>query len=143
MWGSTNPYVPPPPKPPLQLSEAERAAMPFPTLPWLDDALAKVPASTKKLLLFMPVHISALPDPGSYDEARLAECKIRVAAIARRRGALLVDWRIVSPLTTHDENFWDQWHHRLPIAYHLIDQLGAIVSDGRPAPDGSYRILVR
>jgi hypothetical protein len=143
IWRSTQPYVLPPPAPPLQLSEAERASMAFPTLPWLDETLASFPASTKKLLLFMPVHMAALPLPGSYGEARLAECKARVTAIARRRGALLVDWRIVSPLTSNDSNFWDFWHHRLPVAYHLIDQLGAIVSDGRPASDGTYRILVR
>jgi hypothetical protein len=143
LWGSTAPYVPPPPAPPLRLSDAQRAEIPLPTLPLLDQTLAKFPASTRKLLLFMPVHIAALPAPGSYDEARLAECKTRVTEIGRRYGALVVDWRIVSPLTTPDSNFWDQVHHRLPIAYHLIDQLGSIVSAGLPAPDGSYRILAR
>jgi hypothetical protein len=143
LWGSTAPYVPPPPAPPLRLSDAQRAEIPLPTLPLLDETLAKFPASTRKLLLFMPVHIAALPAPGSYDEARLAECKTRVTEIGRRYGALVVDWRIVSPLTTPDSNFWDQVHHRLPIAYRLIDQLGSIVSAGLPAPDGSYRILAR
>jgi hypothetical protein len=66
-----------------------------------------------------------------------------VTAIARRRGALLVDWRIVSPLTADDSHFWDSLHYRLPVAYDLIDDLGHIVSEGRESPDGSYRILVR
>ncbi|MBO0750569.1 MAG: hypothetical protein J2P53_00540 [Bradyrhizobiaceae bacterium] len=118
-------------------------AMEFPALPWLDESLAGLPNETRKLLVFPPVHVNALPAPNSPREAWEAECKRRVSTIARRRGALLVDWHIKSALTTEDSNFTDQIHYRPPIAYRMIDDLAHIVSEGRESPDGSYRILVR
>jgi hypothetical protein len=125
-------------------SEADRAAVSsFEALPWLDESLARLPARVKKYLLLPPVHIHALPEPGSLREAWEAECKRRIATIARRRGALLVDWRIASPTALEDTDFWDPIHYRAPIADRLIDDLGHIVNEGRESPDGSYRILVR
>jgi hypothetical protein len=84
-----------------------------------------------------------MPAQGSYGAAWEAECKHKIAAIARRRGAVLVDWRIPSPLTTEDSHYWDPLHFRLPIAYQMIEDLDGIVKEGRESPDGSYRILVR
>ncbi len=115
----------------------------FEALPWLDESLARLPAGVKKYLLLPPVHIHTLPEPGSLREAWEAECKRKIAAIARRRGALLVDWRIASPIAREDTLFWDPIHYRAPIADRLIDDLGHIVNEGRESPDGSYRILVR
>jgi hypothetical protein len=123
--------------------EAGDTAMEFPALPWLDESLASLPGATRKYLVFPPPHVSALPAPGSPGAAREEECKEKIAAIARRRGAILVDWRLASRLTTEDSNYWDKLHYRLPIAYKLIDDLGHIVKEGRQSPDGSYRILVR
>jgi len=129
--------------PALQLGAAERAAMAFEALPWLDDSLKALPQETQKILLFTPPHASRLPPAGSPAAARERECKDRVAQIARRRGAVLVDMRLVSPLTVEDTNYWDQLHYRLPVAYELIADLGHAVIDGRESPDGRYRILVR
>jgi hypothetical protein len=128
---------------PVQSQEAGNAAMEFPALPWLDESLASLPGATRKYLVFPPAHVSALPAPGSPGAAREAECKQKIAGIARRRGALLVDWRLASPLTSEDSNYWDKLHYRLPIAYKVIDELDHIVKEGRESPDGSYRILVR
>jgi hypothetical protein len=143
IWGPKGPRASGPLPRPLELSQAERDAMVFSTLAWLDSSLASLPSSMKKLLVFPPVHTNAMPAAGSYGEAREAECKARIATIARQRGALLIDWRIASPLTTEDANFWDAAHCRLPIAYRLIDDLGYIVEEGRESQDASYRILVR
>lgn len=143
IWGPNRPRAFSSVPPPLELSQAERDAMVFPTLAWLDGSLAGLASSTKKLLVFTPVHANGMPAAGSYGEALERECKARIATIARRHGALLVDWRIVSPLTTEDSNFWDPAHYRLPIAYRLIDDLARVVDEGRESPDGSYRILVR
>jgi hypothetical protein len=143
IWGPDGLRVPGASPPPAQFSAAEREAMNIEALPWLDESLAAFPGETKKVLLFPPVHARLLPTPGSPGEAWYAECKNRVAAIARRRGATLVDWRFVSPLTTEDSHFWDPLHYRLPIAYGLIDDLAHVVNEGRESPDGSYRILVR
>ncbi len=125
-------------------SEADRAAVSsFEALPWLDESLARLPAGVKKYLMLPPVHVHALPEPHSLREAWEAECKRRIATIARRRGALLVDWRIASPIASEDTHFWDPIHYRAPIADRLIDDLGHIVNEGRESQDGSYRILVR
>jgi hypothetical protein len=123
--------------------EAGRDAMTSETMQWLDDSLAALPAATRKILVFPPLHAHSLPPPGSPAEARYAGCKQRAAAIARRHGALLVDWRIASPLTKEDTHFWDPLHYRLPVAYGLIDDLAHVVNEGRESPDGSYHILVR
>jgi hypothetical protein len=142
LWGQGGP-APGPRPPPMVLSEAERSVIVFPTLPWLDQGLAELPGSTRKLLFFTPVHVLAQPSPGSYLEAVESECKARIADLARRRGAILVDWRIASALTTEATNYWDWLHYRLPIAYRMIDDLDHIVAEGRESPDASYRILVR
>lgn len=120
--------------------EADRAVTDFKALTWLDESLARLPVEVKKYLLLPPVHIHTL---GSLSEAQEAECKRRIATIARQRGATLVDWRIASPISSEDTHFWDPIHYRLPIAYRLIDDLGHVVNEGRESPDGSYRILVR
>lgn len=143
IWGPKGPEASGPVVPSLKLSRVERDAMVFSTLAWLDSSLASLPGSTKKFLVFPPVHRNAMPAAGSYGEALEAECKSRIATIARQHGALLVDWRIMSPLTTEDSNFWDAAHYRLPIAYRLIEDLGHIVDEGRESQDGSYRILAR
>jgi hypothetical protein len=130
-------------RPAPDVSEKERQAMEFEALPWLDEALARLPDATRKVLVFTPVHVAAMPGRGSYGAVWEAECKQRIAAIARRRGAVLVDWRIPSPLTTEDSHYWDPLHFRLPIAYQVIADLGGIVKEGRESPDGSYRILTR
>jgi hypothetical protein len=143
IWGPNGPPAPGPVPPAAESSQAERQAMEFEALPWLDQSLAGLPSATKKILVFPPVHAHALPAAGSYGKAREAECKRRIATIARQRGAMLVDWRLASPLTADDSHFWDLLHYRLPVAYRLIDDLEHIVSEGRESPDGSYRILVR
>jgi hypothetical protein len=143
IWGPESLFFPGVAPPVPDSRKAERSAMEFEALPWLDESLAGFPAATRKVLVFPPVHVRALPAAGSYADALQTECKRRIAVIARRRGAILVDWRIVSPLTTEDSHFWDPLHYRLPIAHGLIDDLGHIANEGRESPDGSYRILVR
>jgi hypothetical protein len=129
--------------PPFQLSDTKRQSLRFPALGWLDEILQAAPAGTLKILAFMPVHIAAQPVPGSEDEATEAECKARIVTIAKARGATAIDWRIASPLTSNDQNYWDSVHYRIPVAKLLAAELGAAVLQGRPSPDGSYRLLAR
>ena len=95
-----------------------------------------------KILVFMPVHVTAQAWPGTHDAAVEAECKARVAAIARSRGAKLIDWRISSPLTRDDSNYWDGLHYRLPIAARLAAEIAEAALNGKPSSDGSYRLTV-
>jgi hypothetical protein len=127
--------------PPPVLSDAERGALSFPALAWLDRLLADMPA-TVKVLAYMPVHVAAQPWPGSREAALEAECKRRIASIARLRGAKVIDWRMSSPLTRDDANYWDNLHYRLPIAHHLADDLVALVLGRLKSSDPNYNIVV-
>jgi hypothetical protein len=132
------PDVPPPP-----LSDIERRALSFPALEWMDSMLAELPSSSVKVLAFMPVHVALQAWPGTHDAAVDAECKARIADIARTHGAKVVDWRIASPITTDDSNYWDGLHYRLPIAQRITRELVEAVLSGKDSTDGSYRLVVR
>ena len=125
------------------LSTAQRGKLSLPALHWLDAGLARLPASTLKILAFMPVSLAAQPVPDSEAASIEDECKARIVSIARQRGAEVIDWRIVSPLTSTESNYWDALHYRVPVATRLAKDLAAAALDGRQSTDGSYRILVR
>jgi hypothetical protein len=141
LWGDAEPKAPPD-LPPPALPPQERTALVFPALAWLDQTLQNVPSTTLTVLADMPVHIVAQPWPGTRPAAVDAECKARIAALARKHGARLIDWRIASALTSNDENYWDALHYRLPIADRIARELIAAVLERRPSADGSYRIVV-
>ena len=90
----------------------------------------------------MPVHVAAQPWPGTHAAAVEAECKARIAAIAGRHGAKVIDWRINSALTRDDLNFWDSVHYRVPIATRIAKELGPAILSGRGSDDGSYRLVL-
>ncbi|MBP1182675.1 hypothetical protein [Methylobacterium sp. PvR107] len=113
----------------------------MPALARLDVFLDRVPAEALKLVAFMPVHAVAQGAPGTPAGRREAACKARVAAIGARRGAVVVDFRRVSPLTTRDANYWDALHYRLPVAAGIVADLKAAVTTGADDPDGVYRVL--
>jgi hypothetical protein len=136
------PERPLPNLPPPQLADAERKALRFPALPWLDQMLGEASSSTK-VLAFMPVHVAIQAWPGTPAAAVEAECKARIEAIARQRGAKVIDWRIPSPITTNDANYWDALHYRLPIAQRIARELVDAVVNGKESPEGDYRITVR
>jgi hypothetical protein len=112
----------------------------LPAVAWLDGILARLPASTVKILAYMPVHIAAQPVPGSREAAIESECKARIASLGRRHDATVVDWRIPSALTRDDANYWDALHFRLPIAHRVTRDLAAAALQAREASDGSYRL---
>ncbi|WP_336488898.1 hypothetical protein [Methylobacterium nigriterrae] len=120
-------------------SAEEDAGMP--ALAWLDGLLASVPANAVKLVAFMPVHAAAQGRPGTPQGAREAACKAEVAAIGRRRAATVVDFRIPSPVTTQDANYWDALHYRLPVAGRVVAGLRAARETGADDPKGFYRVL--
>jgi hypothetical protein len=113
-----------PATPAYVVTEEEIRSWRFPALAWLDELLGAVPADTRRIIAFMPVHIAAQPVPGSAEAAREARCKVKVAEIAARHDAALIDFRIHSAITTVDANFWDPLHYRLPIAYRIVDEIG-------------------
>ncbi|UYW29482.1 hypothetical protein OKC48_13555 [Methylorubrum extorquens] len=114
---------------------------PMPALGWLDALLAQAPPETRTLLVFPPVHVSQQAAPGSPAAAREAACKAQVTRIGAARGATVVDFRIPSPITTQDTNYWDPLHYRLPIAGRIVAGLKAAQASGRDDPEGTHRVL--
>ncbi|MEH3116753.1 MAG: hypothetical protein PGN25_03900 [Methylorubrum populi] len=115
---------------------------PMPALGWLDGLLAQAPPETRKLVLFTPVHVSQQGAPGTPAGEREAACKGRVARIGAARGATVVDFRIPSPITTQDANYWDPLHYRLPVAGRIVAGLKAAQASGQDDPGGVFRVLV-
>ena len=117
------------------------ADAPMPALGWLDAVLAQAPPETRKLVVLPPVHVSQQGTSGSPAAAREAACKAEVARIGAARGASVVDFRIPSPITTQDTNYWDPLHYRLPVAARIVAGLKAAQASGRDDPEGAYRVL--
>ncbi len=116
---------------------------PMPALDRLDLILGKIPRDALTLVAFMPVHVAAQGALGTPAGSREAACKARVAAVGGAHGAVVIDFRIASPLTTRDENYWDALHYRLPLAARIVSDLRSAVATGADDPDGTYRILAR
>lgn len=112
-----------------------------PALDRLDAFLSRLPQTTQVILAFMPVHIRAQGRAGTPAGAREAICKDRTAALAARHGATVVDFRIPSPVTTDDANYWDALHYRLPVGAHVVAALKAAAQDRVGDPSGTYTIL--
>lgn len=126
------PYVP---------TEIERTGWTYPALAWLDALLAKAQSAERRILAFMPSHIAAQPLPGSREAAREAECKSRVASLGLRHDAYVVDFRVPSPITREDANYWDRLHYREAIAKRIVSGIGNAVLTRADDPSGDWRYL--
>ncbi|MCE4225084.1 hypothetical protein HCU64_15090 [Methylobacterium sp. C25] len=114
---------------------------PMPALAWLDKMLADAPPAALKIVAFMPAHVAFQPRDGTPRAERERLCKERVARIGAQRGATVVDFRIASPVTTDDANYWDALHYRLPVARRIVDALKAAQAGGGDDPAGFYKVL--
>jgi hypothetical protein len=141
IWRGQPRRLPDPDEKPFVMTEDERAAAVFPALDWLDEVLLKT-GDALKVISFMPAHVAEQPDPATQSGAWIAECKARIAQIARRRNAKFIDWGFSSALTREDSNYWDSIHYRVPVANSITHAIGAAVREGKPSPDGTYRIVV-
>jgi hypothetical protein len=126
--------------PAVTLSPAERQALRFPALAWMDELLAALPREALKMVAGMPLHISAQPIAGSRAAAAEAECRDRASAIAARHGALFVDLNIESDITRQDSNYWDALHYRTFVAPRIVAALKRARDTRAPDPYGLYVI---
>jgi len=127
--------------PPVAVAPAESASWRFPALSWLEDGLGAFPKTTQVMLVLPPAHLAAYPREGSADWQRYTRCKADIAALARRRGAVVVDYAHASPITTQDANYWDPLHFRLAIAARFGEELARIGMGGAPHADGAAVVL--
>jgi len=140
LWGKNGPHKIEAMVPAYTASAEERASWKFPALAWLDEILSRFPGRT--VLAVMPPHITLQPGPGSKKAAREDECKARIAEIAARYGAPLIDFRIHSEITANDDNYWDPLHYRLPIAERIVSGIERALASGKDDPNGDWDYLV-
>lgn len=95
----------------------------FPALEVLRSMLAELPASTRKIVYFVPYFRERQGEPGSVTAWRWDQCKREVAGIAQQAGAVALDFMIASAITTDRDNYWDPVHYRVPIATMLAQAL--------------------
>lgn len=127
--------------PPAAVASAERAGWRFPALSWLEESIAAFPRTAQVMLVLPPAHVMAYPREGSSAWQRYAGCKAEIAALARRQGAIVVDYAHASPITSQDANYWDPLHFRLPIAARFGEELARIGKGGAPQDDGAAVVL--
>jgi hypothetical protein len=127
-----------PETPARTLSAAEAAALVFPAIPWLDALLKELPATTRRMLVYMPLHVAAQPTPGSRDAAEAVLCKARIDEVALKNSAKVIDFSIHSTLTQDDASYWDPLHYRLPIADRIIGGMKRALETGADDPQGLY-----
>jgi len=114
-------------EPPVRLSPEAILAMQFPAMEVLARMLDKLPAETVKILFVTPFHHYAQPPPGSEEEIRWREFLWRLTDLARNHpGTWLLDFNIVSPITTEDAHYWDTGHYTVVVA----SQLAALIAEG-------------
>jgi hypothetical protein len=110
----------------------------FPALAWLDALLAPDHGWSRAVILMPPTHQAGVPGPGSPGLAREQACKAAIRDIARRRGVPFIDFRIPSPITSEDANYWDALHYRVPIAARIVEGLAKALATGRDEPGGDW-----
>jgi len=111
----------------------------YPALETLRAELAKFPATTRKVLFFVPYNHVLFSPEGSQGAEVWNECKRRVAAIAADTPrTLVVDFMVPSSITMTDTNYWDALHYRTGIADRLARDLGAAA---RGIGSGDDRLL--
>jgi hypothetical protein len=101
----------------------------FPAADRLKDVLAALPPSTRVVLAWPPVHISALPQPGSAAETTMRACHAAFASlVAHRPRTAEVDWA-VDRLEAHvADNFFDQAHYIGKLADALQKDIAAALN---------------
>ena len=108
----------------------------FPAMEYLRDALAELPASTRKVLWFTPYYVRFI-GLGTPAEAQWAACKQRVVALAEgAANTVVVDFLRPSAITEEPTNYWDAHHFREPVAARLSAELAAASLRGAPPADG-------
>jgi len=123
--------------PPYQAEPGIRRDWRFPALPWLDEALADLAGESRILVVFMPVHITAQPRPGSRAAAQEAACKAKAAEISARHGAAYSDFRVDSPMTRDDTRWWNRYYWRLRYGPQFIRELAARAETAWRLTDGA------
>jgi hypothetical protein len=110
-----------------------------PALVWIDEILGL--GWTRAALVFMPVHVTAQPRPGSSAFEAEQSCKARISEIASRYNTPVIDFRIPSPITLDEANYWDILHYRVPVGDDIAAHLATALKTLQDDTQGRWRIL--
>ena len=91
------------------------------------------------VFIITPIHIIAQPRAGSEAHEQEQDCKRQIADLAASRGIPVIDFRIPSPITLLDDNYWDPLHYRVGIAARIVDGIAGALSGRHHSPD--WRLL--
>jgi hypothetical protein len=101
----------------------------FPDLALLAQALDRFPAQTRKILVFVPLHVAMLRDARQW--AQFTYCKAAVVDIAKARSNVgVIDFMHPSVLTRNDEAYWDGAHYRVSHASEIVGAIGSAFLGG-------------
>lgn len=126
IYGRPEPKTRAPVVPPETPSAAERAGWRFPTHQLFPSMLARLPAATIKIVLFVPYHAYLLPAEGSRGAAVWRECKRRFVRMAgAAENGHVLDFMIRSEITERDENYWDGLHYSRRVAARVGELIAA------------------
>ena len=113
--------------PAVQIGDEVRRGWPFPALQDLQRMLVALPASTNKVLVFVPYHLYIQALPSTLAGQQMMECKRRIGAFAHKLpNTTVLDFMVDSTVTREDRNYWDSLHYTQAIA----DQLVRDIKDG-------------
>lgn len=98
----------------------------FPAAAQLSSALATLPEATRVILVHPPAYVTALPVPGSAEEAASKACKAAFAAVARQRpGTAVIDWQQNMPDARDPALWFDHTHYDQPLAVKIEASIAA------------------
>jgi len=107
------------------------AALDFPGLSALGEAISGFGPTAKTVLVFPPVYAEVLAAMTAGNRATLSQCRAAAMEIAERPNVTVLDFRRDAPLTREIANFRDGIHYRKPVA-HLMELAIADALNGRP-----------
>jgi len=126
---------------PAGVTAQEKASWQFPSHPLLRDMLNTLPASTRKVLYFVPYHEFYQPAHGTLSAAQWRACKDRVVEMAgQTENAVVLDFMLSSPLPRQDDNYWDPLHYTRHVADRFVTLIAA-GARGLAAPQGETGLL--
>ena len=142
IWEGGPPRRIEPVAPTTVLSQVEKAGLRLPAIEWLREIVARIPADTRLLLVFPPIHVVVQPRPGSPAAAADGACKERAIDLALSHPkAIAVDFRRPSAITTEDANYWDNLHYRERVAERVVQDIVEAARTGKSAADGTYAVV--
>ncbi|HEX3346635.1 MAG TPA: hypothetical protein VHS58_00880 [Acetobacteraceae bacterium] len=123
---SLDAFRPLPPDPvPLTRADADAG---FPWIDALGHFVAGLRPNMAVVIVMPPVQTSYLPVPGSFADARFARCKGALThTVAGRPHSGFLDFRIDTPETRDEANFFDRVHFKNPVAREIEDRIIAVL----------------